>query len=124
MLASAWSSLTRSRPIVAMDGERIISAHSWMEDFFLGVDEETLLSNRANYIDTSGEELKLLRLSHRDGEMAWPAGRFEWPTVASLRARAEADLSSERRAPPMPITVVDGIDIGRLQARDAKQARP
>ena len=91
---------------------RLVSVRDWMREFFLGVSEPHLLADRARHVvcDGGGE----LCFRHTDGETLWRAGRFECPTVAELRRR----LAEQQHVAveSFPITVADGVDIGRLQA--------
>ena len=91
---------------------RLVSARDWMREFFLGVSEPHLLADRARHVVCEGGGQLCFR--HADGETLWRAGRFECPTVAELRRRlAEQQHVAEES---LPITVADGVDIGRLQA--------
>ena len=89
----------------------LLDAASWTHHI-LGVSEVGLLEDRARFIG-GGADAPVIR--HDDGQHEWPAGKFECHAINSLRQQvlSRGKTKDERY---IPITVIDGIDIGHLQA--------
>lgn len=105
--------LSLSRALMSLQrSPQLVSARDWMREIFLGVSEQDLLVDRARHVGAADDGT--LFFCHVDGETLWRAGRFECPTVADLRQRVAEQRNLEQEH--IPITVVDGVDIGRLQA--------
>lgn len=98
---------------------RTVRARSWMADFFLGVDEQEVIADRARWVDTSGQHSELA-FRHADGRTVWRAGKFSTPSIKDLR---DSLPPKSARSATIPITVVDGIDIGKEQARLTSEQR-
>ena len=94
-------------------------AATWMQDVFLGASEKAVLANRAGFV-AAPPPGGALTFCHEDGQTTWSAGRFECVSVATLRERLQRDEESrphkQRKPAPIPLTIVDGVDVGVLQA--------
>ena len=92
-----------------------MSAFGWMR-YMLGCTGEELIADRARFVAAppAGPASSQDGLVFQGAGAAWPAGRFEWPSVDELAARAGPAALAP--AAKVPLVVVDGVDIGALQA--------
>lgn len=98
--------------MAAAAGESTIAVHTWMQ-WFLGVSEKELLASMREQVFADGAFV------HAATGRRWPAGSFERVSVNEL-GRSVAELPAREPDPAARVgaalKVVDGIDIGRLQA--------
>ena len=88
-----------------------ILASTWLQDEFLGHNEEALLADPARFLDTSGA---VLGFRHADqSDRYWRAGRFECMSITKLEAEVWAMPGPRPQSTGVRLTTADGIDIGK-----------